>query len=320
MKIFSLILIGLLVLLQAGCATYKNSLSMPAVDGVISFEVSDKKSSSWSNDVIVGTYSVPDSQVVISGHQTGGGGGGFLFGFLGVLLEHSIDKANGKKTVSAMSDQLSFYINKNVEEKIQSNIQNKGISGSYVMNDSSQKYMLSVKPMLVLTYTWDNNKVRPFTILNVALHERGKEEKVWGSRYISSIGESRALAGENSWLENDNLLLNNFIVENLDVSVDFMMKDFQSPYDRETKNRIVVEGHAPFLKSVFRIAGQKLVENDRFIAYVPQSADAAVISGVIIADKKYVISRAATSKDKPYKKIYSEEEKKFNAEALDRRF
>jgi hypothetical protein len=320
MKIRSLKIIILLAFFQVGCATYEKSSSIPSVDEGFSFEVLDKDVSSWSGDVIVGAYSIPESQVVISGHQKGGGGGGFLFGFLGVLIEHSLEQSSGKKTIASVSDQLGFYLNEQIEAELDVSLQKKDLAGIYKINDDSKNHVLSIKPMLVLTYTWDENKVRPFTILNVSLHEKGREEKLWSSRYISSIGKARVLFGEGSWLENDKSALNGFISENLKLSIDFMLEDFLSPYDRKTKDSIVVEGNVPFLKSVYRLLGQRLLENDKFVAYVPVSNDASVISGVLIADKKYVATRVATPKDKPYKKIFSEEEKKENEKSLDRRF
>jgi hypothetical protein len=312
MKTPYILLISLLALLQTGCATYENSKPMPLQGEKISFEVSGEDISSW-NDVIVGAYVVPDSHVVISGHQTGGGVGA-IFGLVGVLIENAAGKAGGKRSVATLEEKLGFKLNKIVEDKLENSIKEGSFSTLFSVNDVLPQHVLTIKPMLVLTHTYDNKKIRPFTILQTTLRSKDSEEKVWSSRYISSLGDNRLLSGEDGWLEHDKLALNKFLDKNLNASIQLMLKDLKSPYDRKNNDKIVVEGNVPFLKDVYQLLGQKLTESDDALVYIAKQPDVSTISGVIIADKKHVAYRLATKKDPQYKRIKSNEEKEANAE------
>src|SRR5207302_672123 len=63
--------------------------------------------SGWS-DLPIGTYRVPDSQVIISGQQKPGVG--MMFGLVGVALEHSMGKSAGRSAGHGSEEALHITL------------------------------------------------------------------------------------------------------------------------------------------------------------------------------------------------------------------
>src|SRR5688500_11756095 len=91
-------LFGLVVaLLLGGCATFEYTKPAPAQTQPISVKMSGEELSGLT-DVPVGSYRVPNSQVIITGHQKSPAGG-MMFGLLGVAAAHASGGSTGADTV-----------------------------------------------------------------------------------------------------------------------------------------------------------------------------------------------------------------------------
>src|SRR5437016_883240 len=87
----------LAVLSLSGCATFELSKPAPAQQQPISVKLSTEELSGWS-DLPMGVYRIPDSQVIISGHQKASGAG-ILFGVLGLAVTSAVNTAAGARAV-----------------------------------------------------------------------------------------------------------------------------------------------------------------------------------------------------------------------------
>jgi hypothetical protein len=241
--------------------------------------------------------------------------GAFLFGVIGSLIEHAIGKNKGKKSVIDVKEQLSFTLHERVEEILESTIEINDLSSKIAINDPQLNYVLSIKPILVLTGIHDSKEIRPFIILTTTLgdgkqqeYDDDEEQKKWSARYVSSIGDNRLLAGKDSWTENNNYRLNQFIIENVDALIELILTDYNSPYDRESEDFVVVEGNIPYVKDVYRLLGLKLAEDKRSITYIPKQQNMHLTQSIVVVDKNAVLYRKATKKDPDFVRIKSKKE------------
>jgi len=70
-------------------------ITAPPQDGPTQVEFSTDQVSKWTN-LPMGTYRVPNSDVIISGHQKGGAAPFLLFGLIGTAVQNGINAQNGK--------------------------------------------------------------------------------------------------------------------------------------------------------------------------------------------------------------------------------
>src|ERR1044072_8766151 len=71
--------------------------------------VFSEKGANGMSDLPMGGHRIPDSNVVVSGYQ-GGGGIGMLFGLVGVLVQSSINADAGSGKVRNVEDDLRFDV------------------------------------------------------------------------------------------------------------------------------------------------------------------------------------------------------------------
>ncbi|MBK7283089.1 MAG: hypothetical protein IPI83_00600 [Sphingomonadales bacterium] len=81
----------------------------PAPSSAPTAIVFSEKGANGMSDLPMGVHRIPDSDVVISGHQ-GGGGIGMLFGVVGVLVQSSInaDAGTGRSAIPRMTCASTF--------------------------------------------------------------------------------------------------------------------------------------------------------------------------------------------------------------------
>ena len=88
----------------------RNAVLLPPVmEGRTQVEFSTAQTSKWT-DLPMGTYRVPDSDVIISGHQKGGAAPMLLFGVVGLAIQGSVNAGNGKEAMASSEQALTFSI------------------------------------------------------------------------------------------------------------------------------------------------------------------------------------------------------------------
>ena len=96
----------------------KATLTAPPSDGPIQVEFSTNQVSKWT-DLPLGTYRVPNSDVIISGHQKGGAAPMLLFGLIGVAVQGSVNAQNGKETMASAEQALTLTIDEEAKATLQ---------------------------------------------------------------------------------------------------------------------------------------------------------------------------------------------------------
>ena len=206
-------LVGLLQL--GGCASFEFAKPAPAQQQPLTLKVSGEELSGWT-DLPIGVYRIPQSHVIISGHQTGQGAG-LLFGLVGVAVAHAANASSGADAVKSAEEQLRIKLTGQIETSIQRIVSSEPFRSHFTGSDRVGGSKLLLTPALVLSFVNDSS-VRPFVVIKASMvASDGKPQ--WNTRYIASSGEARPLLGKDSWLENDGSELKRSVQANLDTAM-----------------------------------------------------------------------------------------------------
>lgn len=299
--------IALLALLQlAGCASFEFTKPAPAQQQPITLKVSGEELSGWT-DLPLGVYRVPDSHVIISGHQKGQMAG-LMFGLIGVAVAHAANAGAGADAIKTAEQQLKINLNNQLGASVQRIAANEGFVRQFTVADRAGSNKLMLTPALVLSFV-DETRVRPYVVIRASMIGLdGKPQ--WNTRYIASTGNARALLGGDGWLDNDALELKKNVQANLDLAVRTMAADVSKPFPRDETKLTMVQGHFPYVKQRLQAVGFQLTEDDRYLTFIPKLGDVLVFAGVNIFDKDVIKYRAASKEDAAFKLVEEEAPRK----------
>lgn len=293
-----LVLSAILFMILSGCATFNYTKPAPTQQQIISIKVSDIGFTNI-NDIPMGAYRMPDSPIVVSGHQ-GKPGATSSFGLLGALAFGTSGSAKGEKLISGVKDNLNFALKKQVMSTLEPLVTSKPHNQFFTLSELATNPVLFIEPAIVLTYVSDTD-VMPFVAFKISLSRAGKKE--WASRYFSSTGRAKPLSGMNSWTANDSEALKDSIHKSLNKMVTMMLQDISNPLPRNDSNKVLVKGHFPFTRDLWEIVGFQLEDEKQYITVNPCISDFNVFAGVNILDKNTITYRPATKNDPPFKLI-----------------
>ena len=249
------------------------------------------------NDIPVGAYRVPDSNVLISGHQKGGPAG-LLFGPVGMLAQSAINSQVGKQAVSGAQDALHFDVSKQAEDDTRSVLQSGRYGQTFTLDGVSDGPALTVYAFASITFVTDTD-VRPYVILKAVPKPSGDHQQT--VRYICCGGEPLPLAGDNGLTANGGALLQKIFAQEVDGAVNLMLTDVAHPYTRDEQRLVAVDARFPFVRNRLRVTGYELSEDQDSIVFAPKLGSLIVFTGVEKMDKAAISYRPATKKDAPFK-------------------
>jgi len=288
-----------LVLTQIlGCASAR-LISPPPHSELITVQFSDKNLSTLF-DMPPGVYQVPDTQVVISGHQEIRSIDSII-GPSGFDLRKPIDTGS----VETHSHILSFNLTQPAREIARELIADPVLSQSYTYLPAENAPYLDVKTGVILTLQ-NEELIKPFIVLHAALKFGGTNFIHWQGRYIASSGPARPITGDGSWTSDGGKALNANISENLHKAIDVMMHDVASPFPRRADPLLAVRGYYPYLSKQLQIVGYHLDEDSTYLTFLPKLSSAVIFAGVNIVDKEAITFRPATDNDEVYQIIEKE--------------
>ena len=302
MKLIRAILVmSAAALLLSGCATFNRAKPAPHQAQPIKVEfTSTELSGAW--DLPLGTYRVPDSQVIISGHQKGGAAPALIFGVVGMAVQSAVNKNAGKNATKDTGAALQITLTSQAQELADVMIAGDPFSGSFSNDAHTAGPTLSISTGVVMTFVTDTD-VLPYVELKAALTEPKATSPKWTTRYIAYAGLPRPLTGDRSWTSDGGKDLNSTLTVELQRAIRFMLLDVASPYPRDDKKLTMVQGHFPFVKKRVETEGYELSEDPQFIAFVPKLGDAMVFSGVNIMEKATTVYRPAQKSDRRLKML-----------------
>lgn len=280
------------------CATYERAKPAPAVSGPITINVNSDELSGMT-DLPIGAYKVPESNVIISGHQSGQGVG-MLFGLVGVAIAHAANANSSAAGVSNVETALRLRVADRAREEIAELIAQEPLIGKFALQRGPAQ--LEVTTAILLSYVNDT-VVRPFVVLKVMLAGPDKRSALWETRYFASTGPTRPMQGPGSWTADGGEPLKVVLNASLRQALKVMLNDIARPYARDDTKMIVAEGNFPFVKKRWQIRGYGLTEDDTYIAFVPKVGDVLTFAGVNVLDKSVVVIRPAKADDAVFKVV-----------------
>jgi hypothetical protein len=288
-------------LLLGGCASFNRAKPAPHESQPMKVQFTTTDLSGWS-DLPMGTYRVPDSQVIISGHQKGGAGPALLFGVVGMAVQSAVNSNAGKNTTKDAGDALRISLTSQAQGVADAMIAGDPFAKSFSSDANPAAPTLAVSSAVIMTFVNDTD-VLPYVVLKATLTEPKATAPKWTTRYIASAGLPRPLTGDHSWTSDGGKELRSTSTVELQRAIRFMLLDVASPYPRDDNKLTMVQGHFPFIKQRLETVGYELAEDQQSISFVPKLGDVMVFSGVNIMEKSATLYRAAEKSDPRFKAL-----------------
>lgn len=230
-------------------------------------------------DLPLGVHRIPDSNVIISGHQKGGGLG-FLFGPVGLAVQSSANASSGTAKVSTLEDSLRFDGAAKATELTAAILANDK-NGQYFKLSAAGGNTLNVVPYVVITFV-NETEVRPYVVLKTKLYT-ATDKSPKALKYFCCEGKALPLSGANGLAENGGAGLKAVLTAELETAIRVMLQDRARPYPRDKQSRITVKGYLPFVGKPFKMKGYDLGRfDDNTLIEFPSGA--LVFGGVNIAE------------------------------------
>jgi hypothetical protein len=227
----------------AHAALAQDSAAAPAA-APLKITVSDKGPNGMS-DLPMGVRRIPDSDIVVSGHQKGGALG-LLFGVVGMAVQSSANTQAGERRTENIQDALRFDVAGKTSEMIAAIMAEAPFQGGYTLTAATDPAALSIVPFVVLTFVNDTD-VRPYIVLKTKPGEAMGDEKPKTIKYFCCEGPALPLIGEGSLTANNGEKLKALLTSELDTAIRMMLLDRRQPFPRIDEARLDINGSLPFI-------------------------------------------------------------------------
>lgn len=268
----------------------------PPQDGITQIEYSTKQTSKWT-DLPIGTYVVPNSDVIISGHQKGGAAPMLLFGVIGLAVQNSVNAQNGKEAMASAEQALTLSIDDEAKAVLARLIAEPDNAAKFTMDTTERKF--EVTGAVVLSFA-NQAEALPYVSLRVKLLDK-KGKKLWTTRYIASEGGRRPVVGAGSWTENGGAPLRANVSKNIETAIRTMLRDIGNPYPRDEASLLTAKGFFPHVNKPLQVVGYKLAEENGQILFLPKLSTTIVFAGVNVLTADTMALAPTQPKDSPLK-------------------
>ena len=189
----------------------------------------------------MGVHRIPDSNVVVSGYQ-GGGGIGMLFGMVGMMVQSSINTDTGTGKVRGVEDDLRFDVRAKAIEMTNTIMADDKFRTAFTLTPQPGGSTMTVTPYVVLTFVKKTEDVRPYIVLKTKVATGSDSGKT--IKYFCCEGKPLPLA---SLTENDGARLKELLTAELDTAVNVMLLDRSQPFPRNDEAKLDTNGFLPFV-------------------------------------------------------------------------
>ena len=233
------------------------------------------------NDLPMGVHRIPDSNVIISGHQKGGGIG-MLFGVVGMAIQSSANASGGTARVHTMEDDLRFNATAKATELTNAILAaDEKHRQIFSLSATTSGSTLAVSPYIVITFQGDT-EVRPYIVLKTKLYTAA-DQSPKAEKYFCCEGKALPLSGPGGLAENGGAGLKALLTAELETAIRVMLQDRAQPYTRDKETRITVKGYLPFVGKPFKMKGYDLGKYNDY-ALIDFPSGMLVFGGVNIAE------------------------------------
>jgi len=203
--------------------------------------VFSEKGANGMSDLPMGVHRIPDSNVVVSGYQ-GGGGIGMLFGVVGMLVQSSINTETGTGKVRNVEDDLRFDVRAKAIDMTNTIMAGDKFRTAFTLTPQPGGSTMTVTPYVVLTFVKKSDDVRPYIVLKTKVATGGDSGKT--IKYFCCEGKPVPLA---SLTENNGARLKELLTGELDTAVNVMLLDRSQPFPRNDEAKLNTNGLLPFV-------------------------------------------------------------------------
>lgn len=203
--------------------------------------VFSEKGANGMSDLPMGVHRIPDSDVVVSGYQ-GGGGIGMLFGVVGMLVQSSMNAQTGTGKVRNVEDDLRFDVRAKAIEMTNTVMAGDKFRRAFTLTPQPGGSTMTVSPYVVLTFVKKTEDVRPYIVLKTKVATGSDSGKT--IKYFCCEGKAEPLAG---LTENNGARLKELLTAELDTAVNVMLLDRSQPFPRNDEAKIATNGFLPFV-------------------------------------------------------------------------
>lgn len=210
----------------------------------------DGKGPNGMSDLPMGVKRIPDSNIVVSGHQKGGALG-LLFGVVGMAIQSAANTDAGGKRTNDLQDALRFDVTGRASEQASSILAEESFRGAYTLATAESPSGVTMVPYIVLTFV-NETDVRPFIVLKTKLDPAAGSKKPRTIKYFCCEGPAMPLAGEGSLTANNGEKLKALLNAELDTALRIMLMDRRQPFARNDDARLDVNGSLPFVGKPFK--------------------------------------------------------------------
>lgn len=210
----------------------------PAAPTAIVFS---EKGANGMSDLPLGVHRIPDSNVVVSGYQ-GGGGIGMLFGVVGMLVQSSVNTGAGTEKVRTVEDDLRFDVRAKAIEMTNTIMADDRFRSAYTLTPQPGGSTMTVTPYVVLTFVKKTEDLRPYVVLKTKVATGTDSGKT--IKYFCCEGKALPLA---SLTENNGAKLKELLTSELDTAINVMLLDRSHAFPRNDEAKIETNGMLPFV-------------------------------------------------------------------------
>jgi len=239
--------------------------------------VFSEKGANGMSDLPMGVHRIPDSNVVVSGYQ-GGGGIGMLFGVVGMLVQSSINTETGTSKVRNVEDDLRFDVRAKAIDMTNTIMAGDKFRTAFTLTPQPGGSTMTVTPYVVLTFVKKSEDVRPYIVLKTKVATGGDSGKT--IKYFCCEGKPVPLA---SLTENNGARLKELLTAELDTAVNVMLLDRSQPFPRNDEAKLNTNGLLPFVGKPLKWRGFDLgsYKDDKLVEF---RGGIIVFSGVNIVE------------------------------------
>lgn len=211
--------------------------------------VFSEKGANGMSDLPMGVHRIPDSNVVVSGYQ-GGGGIGMLFGVVGMLVQSSVNAQSGAGKVHNIEDDLRFDVREKAIEMTNTAMASDKFRTAFTLTPQPGGSTMTVTPYVVLTFVKKSEDVRPYIVLKTKVATGSDSGKT--IKYFCCEGKALPLA---SLIENNGAGLKQLLTSELDTAVNVMLLDRSQPFPRNDDAKVKTNGLLPFIGKPLKWGG-----------------------------------------------------------------
>lgn len=232
-------------------------------------------------DMPMGVHRIPDSNVIISGHQKGGGLG-VLFGVVGMAIQSSANAKGGTAKVRNVEDDLRFDATAMAVELTRNILAGGAYRERFKLSPEPSGRTLNVTPYVVITFV-NETDVRPYIVLKTKPAAGTPNQPAKALKYFCCEGKAFPLLGEGGLAENNGARLRELLTSELETAIQVMLLDRAQPLPRNKQSRLTYNGSFPFVGKPFKIKGYELGRYGEY-SLIEFPPGALVFGGVNIAE------------------------------------